>query len=318
MIEHRNINANESGLSVRAKLNRMFIDLISGIEGVNKLWKHLVEVNSAINDNVTETSNLRDELQNRLFDVLGYTDREINDLLSYVNGMKGGVNGFAEDTSFQPNYPEDVAATVIGVGPGTFTNMLGEDGSAITVDSVSVIIFFKAAGSTYWKYKTILPNVVHNEATGEFGDSTSKVVTQKFFTEHVKGVAGGSIDITDISSLDNYGDATKSGLYALKKGTSFAGNLLVSGDLDSTLIYQFAFGGFNVENGNLVAGKRGIIAYRIKNVSSAISDVNRGSWGTWSLLQDDFMQVVSEGEYNVMKDSGQIVEDRLYFLYEEE
>lgn len=318
MVEYQNINANESGLSVRAKLNRMFSDLIIGIEGVNRLWKHLVEVNSAVTDNVTETSNLREELKNRLFDVLGYTDREINDLLSYVNGMKGGVNGFAEDTSFQPNYPEDVAATVIGVGPGTFTNMLGEDGSAITVDSVSVIIFFKAAGSTYWKYKTILPNVVNNEVTSEFGDSTSKVITQKFFTENIKGVVGGSIDITDISSLDAYGDATKSGLYTLKKGTSFAGNLLVSGDLDSSLIYQFAFGGFNVENGNLVGGKRGIIAYRIKNISSVTSDVDRDSWGTWSLLQDDFMQVVSENEYNSMKDSGQIMEDKLYFLYEEE
>ena len=90
-------------------------------------------------------------------DVVG---SELTDLLNYINGMEGGVNGFAEDTSFQPNYPEDVAATVIGVGPGTFTNMIGENGSAITVDSISVVIFFKAAGSTYWKYKTILPTVV--------------------------------------------------------------------------------------------------------------------------------------------------------------
>lgn len=90
-------------------------------------------------------------------DVVG---SELTELLNYINGMEGGVNGFAEDTSFQPNYPEDVAATVIGVGPGTFTNMIGENGSAITVDSVSVVIFFKAAGSTYWKYKTILPTVV--------------------------------------------------------------------------------------------------------------------------------------------------------------
>ena len=90
-------------------------------------------------------------------DVVG---SKLTELLSYINGMEGGVNGFAEDTSFQPNYPEDVAATVIGVGPGTFTNMIGENGSAITVDSISVVIFFKAAGSTYWKYKTILPTVV--------------------------------------------------------------------------------------------------------------------------------------------------------------
>lgn len=318
MINYKNINANEIGLSIRAKINSMFGALISGAEGINELWKRLVEVNSAVKDNVTETSNLKDELQNRLSDVLGYTDREINSLLSYINGMEGGVNGFAEDTNFQPNYPVDVAATVIGVGPGTFTNMLDEEGVAISVDSVSVVIFFKDAGSTYWKYKTILPNVVHNETTGEFGDSTSKVIHQKFFTEYAKGVVGGSIDITDISSLDNYGDATKSGLYRLTKGTHFSGNLLVSGDLDSTLIYQFVFGGFNVENGNLVAGKQGIIAYRIKNVSSVTSDIDRGFWGEWHLIQDSFMQVMSESEYDTLKNLGGVVEGKFYFLYEEE
>lgn len=318
MIEYRNINPNESGLSVRAKLNRMFRDLISGDEGVNRLWKRLIEVNSSVNDNAEETFNLKEELQNRLSDVIGYTDREINDLLSYINGMEGGVNGFAEDVNFQPQYPEDVAATVIGVGPGTFTNMIGEDGNPITVESVSVVIFFKAAGSTYWKYNTILPTVVHNEVTSEFGDSTTKVIAQKFFTDCIKGVAGGSIDISDMSSLDDYGSASKSGLYALKKENSFAGMLLVSADLDSTLIYQFVFGGFSIENGNLSAGNQGPIAYRIKNVSSVTSNIDRGSWGEWQLFQDDFMQAVSEDEYNAMKDSGEVVESKFYFIYEEE
>ena len=35
-------------------------------------------------------------------DVVG---SKLTELLSYINGMEGGVNGFAEDTSFQPNYP---------------------------------------------------------------------------------------------------------------------------------------------------------------------------------------------------------------------
>lgn len=318
MIEFRNINANESGLSVRAKLNRMLSDLIGGTEGVNKLWKRLIEVNNSVKDNANEMSDLKDELQDRLSDVIGYTDREINDLLSYINGMDGGVNGFAEDTNFKPDYPEDVAATVIGVGPGTFTNMLGEDGSPIVVDSVSIVIFFKAAGSTHWKYKTILPTVVKNEVTDEFGDSTSKVITQKFFTEQVKGVAGGSIDITDMTSLDSYGEDSKSGLYALKKGDSYVGNLLVSGNLEDSIVYQFAFGGFNIENGNLVSGTQGVIAYRFKNVSSVTSDTGIGSWSSWKFVLDDFFQVFSEDEYTSMRDLGKLKSNVFYFLYEEE
>ena len=44
MIDYRNINANEGGLSVRAKINNMFAALISGDEGVNNVWKRLIEV----------------------------------------------------------------------------------------------------------------------------------------------------------------------------------------------------------------------------------------------------------------------------------
>lgn len=318
MIEYRNINSNESGLSIRAKLNRMFSDLISGVEGVNRLWKRLVEVDGAVKSNATEVSNLRDELQNRLFDVLGYTDREINDLLSYINGMYGGVNGFAEDTNFQPTYPEDVAATVIGIGPGTFSNMLDENGTPITVDSESVVIFFKAEGSTYWKYKTVIPTVVRNEVAEEFGGSSTKVISQKFFTEQMSGTVGGAIDITDVAVLDGYGDATKNGLYALKKGGAFAGNLLVSGDIDATLIYQFIFGGYSVEDGNLISGERGGIVYRIKNVASLTSEINRGSWSNWKFIQDEFMQAITEEQYAALKESGQLVASRFYFIIEEE
>lgn len=312
MIEYKNINSNESGLSIRAKLNRMFSDLISGVEGVNRLWKRLVEVDGAVKSNTTEVSNLRDELQNRLFDVLGYTDREINDLLSYINGMYGGVNGFAEDTNFQPTYPEDVAATVIGIGPGTFSNMLDEDGTAITVDSESVVIFFKAAGSAYWKYKTVLPTLVKNEVTNEFGDSPTKAIGQKLFTEQLSGVTGGAIDITDTSILDEYDDATKSGLYALRKGDTFVGNLLVSGDPDSSLIYQFVFGGYSVENGDLVSGERAGIVHRVKNIGSLTSDIGRGSWGDWRLLQDDFMQVMDKATYEALPEKKNV----FYFIFE--
>lgn len=291
----------------------MLSDLISSAKGVNRLWKALTDINKSVGDNAIELGNLRSELQDRLSDVLGYTDREINDLLNYINGMYGGVNGFAEDTNFLPNYPKDVAATVIGVGPGTFVNMLGEDGSSITIDSEVVVIFFKAEGSTYWKYKTVIPNIVRNEVTSEFGDSPTKVVSQKFFTEVSKGVIGGTIDIADI---DTYGDASKNGLYALKKGNSSVGILLVSGD--ATFVYQFIFGGVGVKNGVLTEDERGGTVFRVKNISSLTSDISIGSWGPWRLPQEDFMQVISEDDYEVLKASGSLVEDRFYFLYAEE
>lgn len=316
MIDYRHINSNESGLSIRAKINRMFNDLISSNEGINKLWRSITGVNKAIKDTSEEVYTLRDDLQKRLSDVLDYTDQEVNDLLTYVNGLYGGVNGFAESLDFQPKYPEDMAATVIGVGPGTFSNMLGEDGRPITVDTEKVVIFFKAAGVTYWKYKTVLPTIMQNEVTEEFGDSPTKVISQKFFTEKLSGVIGGEIDITDIGVLDDYGNASKIGLYSLKKGDEFVGNLFVSGDLDSSLIQQFIFGGVGVQNGTVISGEGGIV-FRVKNVSSFISDIPMGSWGEWRPIQDAFMQDVSEEKYATLKEEGKLVEGKLYLITEE-
>lgn len=315
MIEHRNINPNETGLSVRAKLNRMFSDLISGVEGVNKLWKSLIGVNDAVKINNTEIDNLKNELQNRLSDALDYTDREVNDLLSYINGIHGGVNGFADTTEFQPNYPVESAATVIGVGPGTFKNMLDEEGNPITVDSQVVVIFFKASGHTHWKYKTVLPNIVTNEVVSEFGSSESKTISQRFFTDKLKGVVGGAVEFTDLDAYDSF---SKSGLYTIKKDGASVGTLFVNGDLNISIVQQFILGGFSVVDGNLVATESSGIVYRTKNISSINSEVDRGSWSPWRMLQDDFMQVVSEDEYEALKASDSLVANRFYFIYEEE
>lgn len=313
MIEYRNINPNESGLSIRAKLNKMFSDLISGIKSVNNLWKAVTSVNDALKNTTNDITELRKDFQERILDTLGYTDREINDLYSYVNGMYGGVNGFAESTDFTPNYPIDTAATVIGVGPGTFTNFLDENGNAITIDSEIVVIFFKAEGVTFWKYKTVTPTIIRNEVVNELGNSESKVISQKFFTDKIKHIVGDAIDITDVATLDTYGDPSKNGVYSLLRGTDPVGTLLISGD--SLLVQQYIFGSFEVENGSITFGETPGVLIRTKNIGSITSDIGRGSWGDWRMVQDDFMQVLSEETYENLKASGLLKENTFYFLY---
>lgn len=273
MIEQKYINANESGLSVRSKLNKMFRDLISGVDGSNNLWKRLNEVNNALGANINDTSSLRDDLQNRILDSFGYTDREIGHLLSYVNGMKGGVNGFADSVNFIPKYPKEVAATVIGVGPGIFKNMIGEDGRPISITTLSVVIFFKAENSIYWNYKTIIPNIVYNETTGEFGESTTKVVTQKFFTDVVKNIAAG--EISDLSVLDSYYTSDKCGLYVLKNEGNVSGHLLITGS--PTSYYQVLFGDFEVGETGIERSSSG---YKVLLRSKEYSF----SWSDWQIL----------------------------------
>ena len=120
MIDYRNINANEGGLSVRAKINNMFAALISGYEGVNNVWKKLVEVTNGFNSLELSVDDMYDELKEQVLKSFDYTDVTAEDLRTYINGMNGGISGFAVDTSFNPDFPEDKAATVLAVGAGTY------------------------------------------------------------------------------------------------------------------------------------------------------------------------------------------------------
>lgn len=307
MIEHKIINSNESGLSVRIKLNDMLRNLISGSEGVNKLWQRLVEVNNAVISNEETLASSQEAFETSIRDIMGYTDREVADILSYVNGMEGGVSGFAETPNYNPSFPEGVAATVIGVGPGTFTHFLDEGGNPITIDSVSIVIFYKAAGSNYWRYNTVLPTVVANEVANEFGDSTVKVISQKLFTDSLSGRVSDCITLSNVSELDNYGDIEKCGLYVIKRGSTFAGNMVVSANWDSQLVFQFLFGGFEVSNGSLVVSEKGSIVYRFKNISSATSDISRGSWSEWKSSQDSSYRKITYAALVTLVEEGKLV-----------
>lgn len=164
MIDYKNINADEGGLSVRAKLNSMFAALISGDEGVNSVWKKLVETINGVNSLELNMGNMYDELKEYVLNGLDYTDATAEDLRTYINGMNGGISGFAVDTSFKPTFPEDKAATVLAVGSGTYVNMLDAEGNPITIESSdAIVIFYKGANSTYWQYKLVYARVVIDE-----------------------------------------------------------------------------------------------------------------------------------------------------------
>ena len=132
MIEYQNINQNESGLPVRAKLNTMLRELISGKEGNIAIWKKIFEM---------------------------ITDSE--DLATYVNAMHGGVSGFAPTTDYEPKVLEEKSATVIALGPGVYTHFLDASGNPITIEGAqSFTIFYKAEDETHWNHVTTHLDVV--------------------------------------------------------------------------------------------------------------------------------------------------------------
>lgn len=164
MIEYQNINANESGLAVRAKINNMFKALISSNEGVNKLWSSILELTTKTNDVQQNFDDKYTELKEQILKSFDYTDKTADDLLVYINGINGGVSGFAVDPTFKPEFPEDVAATVLAAGAGTYTYFLDNNGKPITItDSDAITIFYKAKGVTFWQYKSVNARVTLEE-----------------------------------------------------------------------------------------------------------------------------------------------------------
>lgn len=82
---------------------------------------------------------------------------EVNSLKGQIEkGVNGDILGFAEDSSFNPNFPEDRDATVFAVSAGTYVNMLDINGNPIIVeDEDALTIFHKSSNSDYWQYKSI-------------------------------------------------------------------------------------------------------------------------------------------------------------------
>lgn len=168
MIERLNINKYEGGLSVRSKLNTMFSELITGSEGSNAIWKKIQEILNSQEALEKLTEQQYEELKDQVLKSFDYTDVTAADLLTYINAINGGVAGFAGSTDYNPNIPQEKSATIIALGPGTYVYFLDENGESIVINGVQAFtVFYKAAGVTFWKYKTIdLSVVVDNNIDG--------------------------------------------------------------------------------------------------------------------------------------------------------
>ena len=156
MIINQQINNNEKGLSVRAKLNSLFYEIIDGADGINKIQETLNHFTSELKS-LSDTSDEKyEEFKEQLIKSFDYTDVSIADLMVYINGMNGGVSGFAVDTSFDPSeFNNDKAVTILAGQVGTYTYFKDENGESITITEMGVTIFYRGIGSTYWRYKTI-------------------------------------------------------------------------------------------------------------------------------------------------------------------
>lgn len=181
MIQFNAINRNEKGLDARNKLNTMLSELISGLEGINVLWKDFLNLKSttdSIGSKVTESQDMFKEQLSLCFDQI---DKSVEDLKSYINGMEGGVSAFAPDTSYTPDVPFEKSATILATEAGTYTNILDSNGSPITVtEENALIIFYKSQNSNYWNYKAITGITIRQAIDG--GGATNNDASTKIQT----------------------------------------------------------------------------------------------------------------------------------------
>lgn len=156
MITFQQILNGESGLSARAKINSMFLALISGKEGVNAIWvilKLLQDADSKLSEE--EKKDYR-ELLDLIADANNYTDREVAKAMEYAAALDGGIGGLIDSPNYDPSgFPPDKAVTLTAFGPGTYIHFLDVTGTPITVtEDNSITMFYRAANSSYWSYQT--------------------------------------------------------------------------------------------------------------------------------------------------------------------
>lgn len=174
MVHLENINAGETGLSVRDKLNKMFSDLITGSEGINAVWAKLNALSSRL-DSIQERMNtMNAELGYRIASCMRYTDTTANDLRIYIDGFIYGISAFAEDETFMPDFPQDKSVTVMAFGSGVFVNLKDINGNPIAVeDADAVTVFYRAAYTDYWTYRSVHA-VLYTDDNADGGNALSK------------------------------------------------------------------------------------------------------------------------------------------------
>lgn len=167
MIDYKNIGNSDSGLLARAKLNEMLSSLINGKDGVNNINIALVEYNRKIGEVSDIEATHYADTKAQILRSFDYTDSVAGDMLTYINGMNGGVSGFAINADYEPNFPEGKSVTVLGAGAGTYTHFLDSKGKPIVIsDEDAITIFYRAENVTYWEYKSVFARIVKNNVEG--------------------------------------------------------------------------------------------------------------------------------------------------------
>lgn len=182
-MEFQNINPNETGLSVRTKLNSMLRELIEGGKGINNVWTNLVRFNSDLGSLRLSTDEKVEILSEQILAAIDHTDVVEQNLISYINAVGVGIFGFIDSPDDTPNVPDGKSVIVMASGKGTYVNFNGVDGSPITIDSDStLIIFYRDDYSDYWIHQEIPLSINIKQGTGS---STTAVMSQKAVTDIV-------------------------------------------------------------------------------------------------------------------------------------
>ena len=285
MIEFKNINAGDDGLTVRAKLNSMLLALIDKDEGLNVVWRKIFTLITgfmAVESNITDLS---DGLKTQVLRSFDYTDATASDLKTYIDGMNGGISGFAQDTSFMPMFPTEKAATVIGVGAGTYVNLLDVNGNPITIqDADALTVFYKGANSNYWQYKSINARIVIDITEQSKAEIESRITGT---SEESNSMTDPFKYLGDFKDYKEFNDALNNLVYngdIIGKGIGRFRAKVLNQDIEihNHIISNALKNVRQVVRGALVVRDGALAFDTVYNVLERTSF--EGVWGEWSLI----------------------------------
>lgn len=190
-------------------------------------------------------------------------------------------------------------------------NPVGDDGRQIELGEIVSVVNsenpeengFYSRTENGWQFQTGFNFQVANS----FGESGNDAISQRFFTEKVKNVSNGSIDITNgYSVLDDYNTPEKTGIYVLLKSNSPAYQMIVTSDDMSHVVTQWIFGNLILNNGTIIGHSDYLhtVIVRTYNISGGIPDLDKGTWSKWEYLINSQTKYIQKILW-----SGEIVED---------
>lgn len=123
-MEWKNINNGESGLSVRAKINSAFNEIINGKEGIYKLWESITKLTKTLTQNREETDKEIKDLQRGVRKSQAYADKQsaltiqkvTKSLTEVQNATLRNKGYFSSVEALKQVWPTSEAGTIAYVG----------------------------------------------------------------------------------------------------------------------------------------------------------------------------------------------------------